>query len=121
MYFLTVKSSISGAHQLKDFPGDCKRIHGHNWQIKATIKSSELNHNGMVMDLFELQNILDKCLEKFDHQFLNHIEPFDKIAPTSENIAFLVFTEMAEKLPEFITMESIEVCETPDFKVLYKP
>ncbi|MDZ7722334.1 MAG: 6-carboxytetrahydropterin synthase [candidate division KSB1 bacterium] len=41
MYTLTVKSGFSAAHRLVDYPGDCKRIHGHNYKVSLSIQAMQ--------------------------------------------------------------------------------
>ena len=120
MYKLSVESQFSAAHRLLQYPGACKRIHGHNWKVKTQVSAAELNELGMVIDLLEMQKLLDDCLMQFDHQMINDIEPFDRINPTSENLARYIFQQIKEKLPERIKMESVEVLETDGFSVIYE-
>jgi 6-pyruvoyltetrahydropterin/6-carboxytetrahydropterin synthase len=119
MYTLTVESQFSAAHFLVDYPGACKRVHGHNWKVKATILSEDLDDMGMVIDLITLDELLAECLERFDHHVLNEIEPFDKLNPTSEQIARYVFDWLQERLPAEISVKEVQVFETDNYSVSY--
>ena len=119
MYTLTVKSGFSAAHRLADFPGDCKRIHGHNYNVSLSIQALQLDENGMIMDLMQLQTMLDHCIKAFDHQFLNEIEPFIHINPTSEHIARFIFDNMTKHVPEHVSVASVTVQEVDAFSVTY--
>ena len=33
MYELTVQLEFSAAHHLRDYPGKCGRLHGHNYRV----------------------------------------------------------------------------------------
>ena len=50
MYELVVHKTFAGAHNLRDYEGECERLHGHNWKVEVTLKSEKLNGLGMVMD-----------------------------------------------------------------------
>jgi 6-pyruvoyltetrahydropterin/6-carboxytetrahydropterin synthase len=120
MYKLVVESFFSAAHHLVDYPGACRRIHGHNWVVKATVAAELLDQSGMVMDLYALKKILDDCLMQFDHRLINETPPFDTLNPTSENLAKYIFDFMKQRLPEPITMHQVQISETEKFSVVYK-
>jgi 6-pyruvoyltetrahydropterin/6-carboxytetrahydropterin synthase len=120
MYTLTVSSRFSAAHHLINYPGPCQRIHGHNYRVKISITATRLDDMGMVMDLMDLQSLLDKCVGQFDHQYLNKIPPFDALNPTSENFSRYIFEWIEQKLPEHITLKTVEFFETEDYSVKYE-
>ncbi len=119
MFKLTVHSSFSAAHRLVDYSGACQRIHGHNWKVRATIASDQLDDLGMVMDLYELETILNSTLKKFDHYIINDIEPFTEINPTSENLAKFIYYDIKKQLSAPIKMVQVELLETDDFSVTF--
>ena len=120
MYRLTVESEFSAAHHLVDYPGACKRVHGHNWKVRVTFSAPELNDLGMVVDLMELEKLLDECVKPLDHRVINEVPPFDRLNPTSENIARHIYQQLQPKLPA-IHLESVQLFETDDFSVTYSP
>src|SRR4051812_37068349 len=63
--------------------------HGHNYVLEVTLAGEPDGVTGMVMDLKELKEILNReVVQPFDHRFLNHeVAPFNRIIPTVENIA----------------------------------
>ena len=87
MYSLKVESSFSSAHNLRAYKGKCEELHGHNWKVEAAAESRDLDKIGMVMDFKLIKDELNRILDRFDHKYLNKLKPFDKINPTSENIA----------------------------------
>ena len=119
MFKLCVESDFSAAHRLVDYPGPCHRIHGHNWKVKATIAAETLDELGMVIDLYDLKTILDECLQQFDHRIINEVLPFDKINPTSENLAKYIYEFMENKCPEKVKMDQVEIFETEKFSVIF--
>jgi len=119
MYQLCVESEFSAAHVLRDYPGACKRTHGHNWKVLASVKSVSLDELGMVMDLMELKKHLEECLEQFDHQLINENPPFDRMNPTSENLARFIFGWLKERLPQKVSVSKVQVYETDKLSVSY--
>ena len=48
MFKLIVKKEFSSAHILHGHPGDCKRMHGHNWLVEAKVEGDNINNIGTV-------------------------------------------------------------------------
>lgn len=97
MYELMVKLHFSAAHRVEDYPGNCERLHGHNWLVKVYVKSETLDNLGMVIDFRVLKEKSREVISKLDHHFLNEVPPFDKINPTAENIARWIYDELTTK------------------------
>ena len=119
MYILSVETGFSAAHSLRDFPGKCSETHGHNWKVKVDIKCHKLDNFGMVMDFDELTEIVNEVVKKLDHKNLNEIDPFSFTNPTSENIARYIYSEVAENLPNYISVKSVQVWESDTTSVIY--
>ena len=56
-------------HRLPLHDGLCKNVHGHSYKLLIEI-SGEVNKNGMIIDFFDLSNIIQPLLDKFDHAFM---------------------------------------------------
>ncbi|MDP2928550.1 MAG: 6-carboxytetrahydropterin synthase QueD [Candidatus Omnitrophota bacterium] len=97
MYEIKVKSGFSAAHNLRNYRGKCENLHGHNWNIEAIFAYKLLSKAGMAVDFKEAKSILKEALEKFDHAYLNELEFFKKINPTSENIAKFIYDHIKKK------------------------
>jgi len=91
MYEIKVRSNFSAAHNLREYHGKCENLHGHNWNIEAIFAYRSLSKSGMAVDFKEAKSLLESVLEKFDHSYLNEIEAFEKLNPTSENMAKLIY------------------------------
>jgi len=94
MYELKVISHFSAAHRLKDFKGNCERLHGHNWKIEVYVTSSSLNKVGLVLDFGIIKQKTQEVLKGLDHQYLNELPAFAHRNPSSENIAQFIFDEL---------------------------
>ena len=83
MYTVTKRIEVSGAHCLNlSYESKCRNLHGHNWIIECTLKSKNLNGDGMVMDFTHIKNIVSKL----DHANVNEVLG-GELNPTAENIA----------------------------------
>jgi 6-pyruvoyltetrahydropterin/6-carboxytetrahydropterin synthase len=65
------------------------RGHGHNYVVEVSLEGEPDPVTGMVMDLKELKDVLNReVVAPYDHRFLNYeAPPFDRIVPTAENLA----------------------------------
>jgi len=119
MYEIEVTGSFSSAHNLREYKGKCEVVHGHNWKVKVIIMSEELNSEGMVIDFNLAKKYLNNILKKLDHKYINEIEPFDKINPTSENIAKFIFQEMSGMIEGNLKVKKVTVWETETSSASY--
>lgn len=124
MFEIEVELSFSAAHYLRNYQGKCETLHGHNWQVKATIEGRRLEKGGMLLDFGELKKKLKEVLEKLDHRNLNEIAYFKKVNPTSENIAKFIFDKLSQRLKATATgyrLSKITVWETDTSSASYTP
>ena len=123
MYELTVKSEFEAAHFIKNYPGKCARLHGHNWTVEAVAQGTQLNELGILIDFKIFKAELNKILDELDHQFLNELEIFAKKNPTAENIAKEIFDKLSvsEIFNGNTKLTAIKVYETPKSCVTYYP
>ena len=121
MYKISAKATFAAAHRLREYEGACENLHGHNWKVKATVGSKELDKGGMVYDFKKLKKDLKSIIDLFDHQFINQIPPFDKqLNPTSENLAKFIFDRLSEKTPPEIQVIAVEVGESDNYIAIYE-
>lgn len=58
------------SHRLTFHKGLCKNIHGHSYKLRIYL-TGELDENGMIIDFYDLQKIVDPFLMGvLDHAFL---------------------------------------------------
>ncbi|MEJ2654987.1 MAG: 6-carboxytetrahydropterin synthase QueD, partial [Acidihalobacter sp.] len=97
-YTLTVLTDFAAAHTLRDYPGDCSRMHGHNWKLEAEIRATALNEVGMAVDFKDMKRVAREIAGELDHRYLNDLPPFTTVNPTAENIAAHIYRRMSERL-----------------------
>jgi len=96
--------------------------HGHNYIVEVTLAGNPDPVTGMVMDLKELKEILNReVMEPFDHRFLNHEDsPFQTTIPTAENIAIEIWRRLCAPVQrDGVRLHAIRLWETPDLYVDY--
>lgn len=122
MYTLKIEGAFEAAHHVEGYPGKCARLHGHNWVVEAVVKGKELDELGMLIDFKVMKKELAAVLERFDHRYLNELEPFASgVNPTAENLARIIFEELAgrEVLKRDNALHAITVFESPKSSVTY--
>jgi 6-pyruvoyltetrahydropterin/6-carboxytetrahydropterin synthase len=118
MYTVSVESKFSSAHNLRGYKGKCEDLHGHNWRVRMSVCSPELDSLGMVRDFTVLKELLNRAIETLDHKYLNDVEPFVSINPTSENIARHIFEEVLRISPD-LELRDVTVWETETSSATY--
>ncbi|MCX7706342.1 MAG: 6-carboxytetrahydropterin synthase QueD [bacterium] len=101
MFELLISDYFSGAHRLRGYKGKCEKLHGHNWKVEVTVFGNADKKTGMVIDFRVLKLELEKVLSKLDHSYLNDIDYFKKVNPSSENVAVYIFEEMKKNLRRY--------------------
>jgi 6-pyruvoyltetrahydropterin/6-carboxytetrahydropterin synthase len=130
MIRVTRKIEFSAAHYYHNpnfSPEENKRIfgkcnnphgHGHNYVLEVTIAGKPDPETGMVLDLKELKEILQReIVERMDHRFLNYEVP--ELAgqiPTCETIASLIWKLLEPKITKG-KLDRVRLYETPDLFV----
>ena len=121
MYQISVEGHFDAAHYLRDYGGKCENVHGHRFKVVVSLKATRLNEIGLAYDFVELKRHLSEVLVKFDHTSLNDVPPFDKINPSSENIAVTIYDQLKGCFSGGVSLSSVEVWESPQSCVVYRP
>ena len=119
-YTVTIITDFSAAHSLRDYPGVCSRVHGHNWKVEVDAVATRLDDIGMGIDFRDLKKATNDLIETLDHRNINDIAPFDVINPTAENISAYFYKMLSEKLNnEQTTVAAVTIWETDRACVRY--
>ncbi len=122
MYEISVEQHFDAAHFLRGYQGKCEALHGHRFAVVVKVKASMLDDIGLAYDFTALKQHLAEILSRFDHTCLNDVPPFDKINPSSENIATTVYGALQPMLSGApVSLSSVEVWESPVTHVTYSP
>ena len=124
MYLLKVEESFDAAHWLRDYEGDCARLHGHHWTVEMSITGEELGRGDLLIDFVDVKRLLREALGALDHHCINDVPPFDRLSPTSENLARYLYEKLAKALAQVaprLHLEEVRVSESPQTAVIYRP
>ena len=122
---ITVRAEWCMGHRLPNHEGYCRRLHGHQYTVEATVEGAIKQtkgapDEGMVLDFGEVKTRLKALVGTLDHQFLlSENDPFVNVmkalpgvivvdfVPTAENIALMIL----KNLPTDVMC--VRVWETP--------
>lgn len=116
-WILTVKDEFSAAHALRHYQGKCESPHGHNFSVELCVKGDTLTKDTeLLADFKDIKKVLKSVLEYLDHKDLNFCPPFDRINPSSENLARFIYRKAQAALaasPDCagVRMHSVTVSE----------
>ena len=105
MYRLRIYTHFAAAHNLINYEGDCENLHGHNWKVEVVVATENLDKAGLGLDFKILKAKTNAILDTLDHKYLNDLEPFKTISPSSEHIARYLYDELCESFKD----EDVEV------------
>ena len=89
--------------------------HGHNYVLEVTVAGEPDPATGMVLDLKELKDILQReVVDRMDHRHLNYEVPelAGKI-PTCENVAAAIWHLLVHKITKG-KLDRVRLYESPD-------
>jgi 6-pyruvoyltetrahydropterin/6-carboxytetrahydropterin synthase len=132
MLYITRKEHFSASHKLNNpkIPekknekifGKCNNLHGHNYYLEVTLCGEPDINSGYVFDLKKLSKIISKeILQKVDHKYLNELDMFKNVIPTTENMAKIFWKILYSKLKtKTAQLYSVKLYETEKNMVEYK-
>jgi 6-pyruvoyltetrahydropterin/6-carboxytetrahydropterin synthase len=122
------------AHAIHNYPGACKNIHGHSYQLHVSVCGNPANDQyipapGILVDFKEIKTIVQTAIiSKFDHRLLlsaAYLEGNDMPAqqenllvmeaePTAENLLIFMNKELQAAFPPGVRLLSLKLFETKD-------
>ncbi len=118
---ISTTREFAAAHALRLYDESLEPLHGHNWRVRVTVASAELDSIGVVMDFHELERLLDVIIGPFHNANLNEVAPFAAAAlnPSAENVALHIGRSIGPKLPAAVRLGRVEVWETSTNRATY--
>jgi 6-pyruvoyltetrahydropterin/6-carboxytetrahydropterin synthase len=120
MYEVTVRKSFSAAHLLKEIGGKCEELHGHNFLVEVSVTAESLNADGLLIDFRIVKQWSEEILDRIDHKYLNELEYFKNMNPSSEQIARFIYDGIAQKTRQAkVHLSRVTVWESENSCVSY--
>lgn len=120
MYHLTIQTHFAAAHNLLNYQGDCENLHGHNWKVEATVAADKLDDAGLGIDFKILKKHTKEIMNYLDHKYLNDLDAFKGISPSSEHISKFIYDRLVTSLADYdVQVEKITVWESDNAYATY--
>lgn len=118
-YEISTEVTFSGAHFIAGYAGDCARMHGHNWRVRAAVRAERLMGGaggggpvGLTYDFRKLRALLGEIAALVDHSILNDLPYFKDRNPTAEAISEWFYGEIEKRLGGEAALARVEVWES---------
>jgi len=110
-------------HRLPFHNGGCQNIHGHSYRMRVVVEG-RLDAEGMVLDYFDLKEIVAPIVARLDHSFLCDDRDEQMLAffaanplkhlvvpfrTTAENLTNWFLGEIGERLRDYPNLVSLTV------------
>lgn len=131
MFTVARDFSFSYGHRLYRYEGKCRRLHGHNAEVRVEIAVEKLNEQGMAFDFTQLKETVGKWIDdEFDHRvFLDKNDPLANVLlgagepvvltegnPTAERLAALLYSYVRSK---GLNVTRVDFWETKNCRATY--
>jgi len=134
MLMVTKIFQFEMAHAIYGYPGACKNIHGHSYELHVTVsenkkKRSYIPDTGFIIDFKELKKIVNThIIQALDHKLIlskyylsenSSIYQQDNLVswdsePTAENLLLYIHSVICDNLPKGISLVKLKLYETKD-------
>ena len=134
MLSLTKIFHFEMAHAIHGYPGSCKNIHGHSYELHVTVSSASdhkdfITPPGFIIDFKEIKKMVTgSVIDVLDHKvllsedFLKSNPHFLqqenlitwKAEPTAENILLFIKQALSKVFPASVTLSHLKLFETKD-------
>ncbi len=105
VFEITKAASFDAAHSLPHGPrGEYRRLHGHSFQVEASLRGPLDAEQGWVADLGALEGALKMLAAELDHGHLNEVAGLE--TPTLEHLC-LFFADRLK--PQFLCLSRVVV------------
>jgi len=106
-----VKDRFAAAHKLEHHRGQCRRLHGHTYEVAVMVirKDGGLDDINMVVDLGPLRRALRRTLVPLDHSGKLLNELLHTADPTCEIVARHVAEVMAVEMSSVTSTTGLEI------------
>lgn len=105
-FSVRVRGEFESAHSIRQYMEDPNNpgqyldepIHGHSWVIEAFASTPDVDpRTGFGIDFIVFKATVEKLAKYLDHTFINELNPFDVINPSTENIAKWFYEEIKKE------------------------
>jgi 6-pyruvoyltetrahydropterin/6-carboxytetrahydropterin synthase len=125
IFEVAIETHFCAAHALRDYKGGTEPTHGHNFKVIVTVAGERVDSAGMLADFLELKPLIDAEVGRLHYCFLNeNVDEFREgpggLSPSAENIAFVLFNRIKNRLGAGVVLKSVQCFESPGCSATYR-
>jgi len=97
-------------HRLPEHFGQCKNIHGHSYKMIVEF-DGDLDKQGMVIDYYDVEKIIDPIIKKLDHSFMvnkNDTVVIEFLEKMKSKKVIVGFESTAENISKYLLGEIVK-------------
>jgi len=118
-YEIGVDVFFNGRHYVEK-DGEQGPVHMHSWRAQAILLGESFNDVGTVVGTEGVKEIVESLVSPYNESLLNKVPPFDKIMPTSNNIARVIHDYVMNELEDSeLELKAVRLWESPTSYVEY--
>lgn len=98
MYEIGIRAQFEAAHRLVGNFGPATRFHGHTYTIEVLLRGEQLQADGTLHDIAQLQNAVGALTATLHYRDLGEVPGLSGINTTAENLAHYCWEQLAYDL-----------------------
>ena len=99
MYAVAVQRDFIANHFLTGGDwGPENETHAHHYVVEIRVSGRELDDNGYVVDICEIETVIEELVNRYRDQMLNRLAEFDGLNPSLEHFARIISDSISEKI-----------------------
>ena len=121
-YAVAIKQDLIAQHYLiGDASESEKRRHSHCYQVEVQLEGPDLNEQGYLVDIDEIESLLREVLAHYEDKTLNDLPEFKGLNPSIEHLARTICHDLSDRLKApNVKVLTVRVWETADAWGLYR-
>jgi 6-pyruvoyltetrahydropterin/6-carboxytetrahydropterin synthase len=121
-YAIAIRRDFIAQHYLRgDAVASEKIVHSHHYDVEVRVAGSDLNEDGYLIDILELESHLQDLIGRYQDRTLNDLPEFKNLNPSIENLARLFCEAMTTRLKALrITTLSVRIWESEEAWAQYR-
>ncbi len=102
MYQLGVRREFIARHYLIGGDWGAENIeHSHRYQVELALEKADLDRNGFLVDIVDVERHMDDIVAGFQDKTLNALAAFEGINPSIERLATVIHDLSRQRLAHF--------------------
>lgn len=121
MYDVGVVGQFEAAHRLRGDFGPATRVHGHTYRVEVTVAGEDIDSDGVLFDIGQLQDALSSAIQPLHYQDLDQLPDLGGENTTAERVSRYLFDKISGILGSKRGFDmGVRVWESPNAFATYR-